>query len=75
MREFEAEVLERLSRLEALLRGNGGPGVMGKLEDHERRLRGLEVNNSKVLVFLGIWQTLITGALAFLLVEALKKIF
>lgn len=61
------EILERLTRIETLLREDG---VLRRLEDHERRLRKAERFMWSLLGILGLWE----GLLTWLVVEALKRI-
>lgn len=61
------EILERLAKIEAILKEDG---VLSKVKDHERRLRTLEKFMWTILGIWGLWQ----GILTWLLIQALRSI-
>lgn len=54
------DILERLVRIETLLKDDG---ILAKLNDHEKRMRKLERFMWALLAVLGIWEAVLTAAI------------
>jgi len=68
-KDFEREVLERLRRIEDGLFGvdGGDKGLIGRVADHERRLRAVEKLMWSIMGLLGIWEAILTAMVVKLL--------